>query len=515
MSSDKELIKLNNLYASGGSNKRDWEKFTKDINNDYLSEKIVFYLEKNMKENPKNELTVDIIDFVLEFGNQKIISLIGQKQFLDAFLNLLKSETNAGVENQKKVIFLTKKWANKFSGNQSLSIFNEYFNFLKGNGIAFPPDSFVLKTYDKFVNYDEIQSYMKFNQDQNNDFNNNNINNSNQNFPFNNNPNNNGKGTNTFDSFQQQNKNGFPQQSNDGFPQQSNDGFPQQNNDGFPQQSNDGFPQQNNDGFPQQSNNGFPMQNNNDFPRNDNFNYNGSNNAAMNNYSNNNNYNNFNFNNNDNFNNNNNNYNFNNNNPYNNNNFGGFSNNFNNSNNNYKFNNNNFPNYGNTNTNMLIDLWKTKIKTYNGYIDEGKYSYHAIKLKEGINEILNSISNIDNEMNECMNRGDDDGRNKLMNIKSDMEQTCFRYECLKNDKKVDKFQSAFDGNSKRYFFDRNGIFKEKEYIPYSKVEQENPVLSGLEEFGNKLKDGAFFVGNKIKDAAVGGYDYVKDKFNSN
>ena len=35
-------------------------------------------------------------------------------------------------------------------------------------------------------------------------------------------------------------------------------------------------------------------------------------------------------------------------------------------------------------------------------------------------------------------------------------------------------------------------------------------MSGLEKFGNTIKEGAFYVGRKIKDAAVGGYDYVKE-----
>ena len=36
-------------------------------------------------------------------------------------------------------------------------------------------------------------------------------------------------------------------------------------------------------------------------------------------------------------------------------------------------------------------------------------------------------------------------------------------------------------------------------MPYNNVEKENKVLTGLEKFGNKIKDGAFFVGKKIKE----------------
>ena len=173
-------------------------------------------------------------------------------------------------------------------------------------------------------------------------------------------------------------------------------------------------------------------------------------------------------------------------------------------------NNNNFSN-NNSDPVYLCDMWRQKLNIYNGYIGEGKFSYHANKLKEGIKEILDSFSTIDNAMNNCFN---DNSRMNLSMVKSDMEQTVYRYECLKNDKKVEPFHSAFDGNSRKYFFNAQNLFSQKEYIPYSRVEQENQVISGLEKFGTAIKEGAFFVGNKIKDAAVGGYDFVKEKWDN-
>lgn len=163
-SSEQELQNINNIYLSGGKNKNSWALFLKDINNDVYSEKIIMFLEKNMKENPKNELTIDIIAFIMDFGNKNYINLIGQKQFQNIFINLLKSETNAGIENQKKVIYLTQKWAKKFNGNQNLTIFGDNYNLLKSSGIVFPPETFIIKTYDKFVTKNEI---INFNNNQN------------------------------------------------------------------------------------------------------------------------------------------------------------------------------------------------------------------------------------------------------------------------------------------------------------------------------------------------------------
>ena len=138
--SEQELKNINDIFSSDGKNKNAWELFCKDIDDDNYSNKIVSFLEKNMKENPKDELTVDIIDFIMEFGNQNIINLIAQKPFQDTFVSLLKQETNAGLENQKKVIYLTQKWAKKFNGNQNMSVIFDNYNFLKNSGIIFPPE---------------------------------------------------------------------------------------------------------------------------------------------------------------------------------------------------------------------------------------------------------------------------------------------------------------------------------------------------------------------------------------
>ena len=543
MSFEPELASINNIYSSQGNSKKDWESLAKDINTDSYIDKIVFFLQKIMKENPKNEITLDIIDLIVDFGSPNFLFKIAQKDFLDLFLNLLRSETNAGLENQKKVIFLTQKWAKKFDKNKTFSIFTDNYNFLKKNGITFPPENFVINTYDKYISQDEIKKSIYGNQNQ--DMNqNNNINNSSQNnnneqkFPNINDLNNNENPFNNDNSIKQS----FPMPKNDGFPG-SNNNDNSNNNNPFDNNNNNNF----NNNNPFNNNNNFNNNNKNPFDNNNNnFNYNNNpysnNNINFNNNNNfnnnfNNNYNNMNnnFNSNNNFNNNNNNFNnnnfnnnfsnynransgpndFNNNNPYNpyatNNNYSNLSNDLNiNKSKSSPFNSgyNSYSSYFSSSTN-LIDTWKQKIKAYNSYIEEGKFSYHTNKLKEGIKEILDSFPSIEKAINEC---NDNSNKRDLTYIKYDMEQTCHRYECLKNDKKVEPFISAFDGNNRRYSFNSANLFKEKQYIPYAYVEKENPVLSGLEKFGNTIKDGACFVGQKIKDAAVGGYGYVKDKF---
>ena len=111
--SGPELLNLNSLYLSDGKNKADWEFLFTDINNESYCEKIVLFLKNHMVEQPQNLLTIDIIDYIIDNGCPKIINLIAQKPFLDTFLNLLKSETNAGIENQKKSNLFDPKMGKK------------------------------------------------------------------------------------------------------------------------------------------------------------------------------------------------------------------------------------------------------------------------------------------------------------------------------------------------------------------------------------------------------------------
>ena len=150
-----ELLNLENIDLFDGNNKESWQFFLKDINNESFSEKIVESILNTLTNQPQKELTLDIVDYIIDFGCPKIISLIAQKNFLDAVLNLLKSETKAGEENQKKVIYLTQKWAKKFSNNNELGLFQENYNMLKNSGIIFPDESFSMDTYKKFTG--EIQ----------------------------------------------------------------------------------------------------------------------------------------------------------------------------------------------------------------------------------------------------------------------------------------------------------------------------------------------------------------------
>ena len=149
--SGAEIINLENLYLFDGGTKENWDFFSKDINTQSYCQKIMFSIFNYLTTQPKNELTLDIIDYIIDYGCPHILGLCSQKSFLDQIINLLKPETDAGLENQKKAIFLIQKWAKKFANDQNMSIFIEQYNMLKNSGVTFPPDDFVIKTYDKFT----------------------------------------------------------------------------------------------------------------------------------------------------------------------------------------------------------------------------------------------------------------------------------------------------------------------------------------------------------------------------
>ena len=116
-----DTINLDTIIAENGINKKNWEFLMKDISNESYSEKIVASLLESITKEPQNLLNLDLVDYILDFGCQKIVSLIAEKKFLDSILYL----TNGGEAIHKKAIYLIQKWAKKFSENKNLASFQE------------------------------------------------------------------------------------------------------------------------------------------------------------------------------------------------------------------------------------------------------------------------------------------------------------------------------------------------------------------------------------------------------
>ena len=162
-----EILNLENIYLFDGGTKENWDFFNKDINNESYCKKIMFTIFNYLTSQPKNEITLDVIDYILDFGCPHIKALCATKELLDQILNLLKPETDAGLENQKKAIFLIQKWAKKFANEENMKIFDEQYNMLKNSGVTFPGDDFVIDTYNKFIGDKQSTNNTQTNQNEN------------------------------------------------------------------------------------------------------------------------------------------------------------------------------------------------------------------------------------------------------------------------------------------------------------------------------------------------------------
>ena len=161
------------------------------------------------------------------------------------------------------------------------------------------------------------------------------------------------------------------------------------------------------------------------------------------------------------------------------------------------------PNYTSTVKNYRSDpalfqnKWKEKISALNKWIKEGKTSKNFDNLKQGISQILIGLDEIEEIILNCIKIGDEDGRVKVSNIKSDMEQTCYRFECLIQGKKVEKFKSAFDGNGKKYYFYKPNLLEENINMNINVIEQDQKKEKKMKKFGRAIKNGFKKVGQKL------------------
>lgn len=146
---------------------------------------------------------------------------------------------------------------------------------------------------------------------------------------------------------------------------------------------------------------------------------------------------------------------------------------------------------------LFQNKWKEKISTLNKWIKEGKTSKNFDNLKQGISQILIGLDEIEQIILNCIKIGDEDGRGKVSNIKSDMEQTCYRFECLIQGKKVEKFKSAFDGNGKKYYFYKPNLLEENINMNIDVIEQDQKKEKKMKKFGRAIKNGFKKVGQKL------------------
>ena len=181
---------LKKLYESNGTDKQSWIELLLSINKSQSFLGIISFLRQKMEKEPSNPLTLDIIDFCVDYGPIEFVREISKVEFMSNVFNLLK-ESGDNLEVPKKGIYLTKKWnekANEYPNENFPGFVNNYVE-LNNLGISFPSSDFVLYTYEQFISKMEISENVNSMQNQN-FMNNYNANENQQNNNFNNNFNN-------------------------------------------------------------------------------------------------------------------------------------------------------------------------------------------------------------------------------------------------------------------------------------------------------------------------------------
>ena len=130
----KSINNLRRLYSSNGRDKKAWSDLIMSLNESQLQSNInviTFFVQK-LKEEPANGLTLDIIDFLVDYGPMSIIKEISSTSFMFNILTLIKNN-NAGPLVQEKAIYLTKKWNDKYKKypNKQFPGFSNNYSELK------------------------------------------------------------------------------------------------------------------------------------------------------------------------------------------------------------------------------------------------------------------------------------------------------------------------------------------------------------------------------------------------
>ena len=402
---EKNTKNIEDIYSLKGNNKELWESFKSDINKENQNDNIINFIKNKLLEDPNNKLNLDVIDYIIDKGSDEIIGKIFQKDFFDIFINKTIINNNENIKNQEIPLYLLQKWSNKF--NEKYKLLIEKYRELKNNGITFP--EIQIKTYEKYLQNE--------NNNENNIENNNNDNNIGEiglelyamDNPFDENNDNLYENIDFPEDDKFENK--FSNLRTSDIPSyfkclrtksvieniNLND---KENNENINnEESNENKDDKENKNKIEEEKKKEPEQ-----KKNTNMN------VILN------------------------------------------------TQNKYNW-TSTFQNYR-ENPLLFQNRWKEKISSLNKLIKEGKNSQNFVTLKEGIRQILIGYDEIEEIIMTCAKIGDDDGRNKVSYIKSDIEQVCYRYECLLQGKKVEKFKSAFDGNVKKYYFYKENLLQE-------------------------------------------------------
>mgnify|MGYP003294202517 CR=1 FL=1 len=97
-------------------------------------------------------LALDFLDYSIDDGKMPLWTQVSTKDFLQTFVNLLKSRDSPEVS--QKILYLIQKWGGRFEKYyEIIPNFTDMYKQLKNSGIQFPEGN--LSTYSKYTMSEE------------------------------------------------------------------------------------------------------------------------------------------------------------------------------------------------------------------------------------------------------------------------------------------------------------------------------------------------------------------------
>ena len=145
---------LDSIFKTNGGTTPQWRN-ANEILLTHTEEvkKYCAYMKNKIRDLNKNIqlLALDFLDYSIDDGKIPLWTQVGSKEFLTSLVNIYKTRNDQEV--QIKILYLIKKWANKFQKyNTIIPNFTLTYENLKNNDVEFPDD--IESTYEKYLGND-------------------------------------------------------------------------------------------------------------------------------------------------------------------------------------------------------------------------------------------------------------------------------------------------------------------------------------------------------------------------
>ena len=149
---------LDSIFQNNGGTTKEWRTANEILlTKSDEAKKYVAYMKNKIRDLNKDVqlLALDFLDYSIDDGKMPLWTQVGSKDFLQSLVNIYKTRNEEEV--QMKILFLIKKWANKFQKyNTIIPNFTSIYENLKNNDIDFPRD--MDSTYEKYLQGSGIDS---------------------------------------------------------------------------------------------------------------------------------------------------------------------------------------------------------------------------------------------------------------------------------------------------------------------------------------------------------------------